>query len=147
MNKYHIFISHAWMYSEHYCMVEDWLDENQSKYLLSWDNYSVPLHAPDLDINTFAGKEKLREKLDGQIKRASIILILSGMYFNHPDWIEYEILTAVNNEKYIIGVKPWGQERIPQVITNNANVIIEWSKPNIIKALGESIKHNRNAYA
>lgn len=148
MKKYDIFISHAWNYDEHYCMVEDWLDESQSEYLLLWENSSVPLLDTAFNPNSSIGQKKLQEKLDHQISRSSVVLILSGLYTAYPNWIEYETLKAVNYEKYIIGVKPWGHENIPQVVLEYADVMVNWDKSSIIKAILESKNHSmiRHAY-
>ncbi len=101
---YHIFISHAWKRSDHYDKVKEWLDDSGIDY----SDYSVtkenPLHS--------GNKTKLKEDLTTQIRPASCVIILSGMYAAHSDWIEYELSEASRMDKYIIGVKPWGQERL-----------------------------------
>lgn len=139
MKKYNVFISHAWNYDEHYCKVEDWLDEVQSKFILMWNNSSVPLLDTALKPNSSAGIKYLKGKLDYQISQASVVLILSGMYVAHPHWIEYEVIKATNYGKYIIGIKPWGQECIPQVVLDHADVMINWDKSSVIKAMLERI--------
>lgn len=60
------------------------------------------------------------------------------MYAAHSDWIEFEINTAVDKNKYIIGVKPWSQERIPNIVTNNSDVMVGWNKKSIIDAILKS---------
>lgn len=47
---YHIFISHAWNYSDAYNTVVNWLNEAQEEGKLTWTNYSVPEHDP-VDAN------------------------------------------------------------------------------------------------
>lgn len=127
---YHIFISHAWKRSEHYLKVKKWLDDSNIIYA----DYSVteenPLHS--------GNKRKLKEDLTGQIKPASCVIILSGMYAAHSDWIEYELSEAYRMGKYIIGVKPWGQERIPQIITDAADVIVGWNSSSVVSAVKNS---------
>lgn len=135
MKTYNIFISHAWKYTEHYNKVVQWLNEAQSEGKFKWKNYSVPEHDPLIDPNTTVGKTKLKKELEGQIKPASIVIILAGMYAAHSDWIDFEIDTAVSNQKYIIGVKPWGQERIPTKVSNNANIMVGWNKSSIVDAV------------
>lgn len=132
---YNIFISHAWRYSEHYYKLVDWLNEAQAEGYFTWKNYSVPVHDPKIDPKTTVGRIKLEIALDNQIAPASKIIILSGMYTAYSDWINYEIKTAVEKGKYIIGIKPWGQERIPQIVSVNADVIVGWNKNSIIKAI------------
>lgn len=132
---YNIFISHAWKYSEQYNQVVKWLNEAQSEGTFTWKNYSVPEHDSLTDPGTVVGKKKLKDMLDAQIKPASIVIILAGMYVAHSDWIDFEVDTAKAYEKYIIGVKPWGQERIPTKVSDNANIMVGWNKKSIIDAV------------
>lgn len=138
MKTYNIFISHAWKYSEDYNKVVQWLDEAEDEGEFYWKNYSVPEHDPLIDPDTTVGKNKLKEMLKGQISPASIVIVIAGMYAAYSDWIDFEIDTAVDYDKYIIGLKPWGQERIPKKITDNADVMVGWNKSSLIKAIKES---------
>lgn len=133
--EYHIFISHAWKYSEHYNTVVRWINEARDEGTFTWKNYSVPYHDPLIDPDTTVGKKTLKELLDNQIKPASKIIVLSGMYAAHSDWIGYEIDESVSLGKYIIGLKPWGQERIPVKIQDNADVMVGWNKKSLIDAI------------
>ena len=63
------------------------------------------------------------------------MIILSGMYATYSEWITYEIDTAINYNKFIIGVKPWGQERVPEKVAMNADVMIGWNKNSLIEAV------------
>ena len=85
-----------------------------------------------LDIN---GKKELKEKLKQRIRLSSCIIVLSGMYVSYSEWIDYEIDTAVFYGKPIIGVKPWGQERIPKKVHDFADVIVGWNSDSIISAV------------
>ena len=135
MQTYNIFISHAWKYSEHYNKVVQWLNEAQSEGKFNWKNYSVPSHDPLIDPNTPVGKTKLKAELKEQIRPASKAIILAGMYVSYSDWIDYEIDTSVSFGKYIIGVKPWGQERIPLKVSINSDVLVGWNKDSVINAM------------
>ena len=128
---YHIFISHAWNYSDAYNTVVRWLNEAQDEGKLTWTNYSVPEHDP-VDANN---TKKLQAALDAQIKPASKVIVISGMYAAYSDWINYEIDQSVNYGKYIIGLRPWGQERVPAKITDNATVMVGWNKASLISAI------------
>ena len=48
------------------------------------------------------------------------------MYAAYSEWIDYEIDTAIDYGKPIIGVKPRGQERIPVKIRNNAEKLLKY---------------------
>lgn len=135
MKTYHIFISHAWKYSAHYDKIVQWLNEAQAEGKLIWKNYSVPSHDPLIDPGTTVGEAKLKKELKEQISPASTVIILAGMYAAYSSWIDFEIDTAVDYGKYIIGVKPWGQGRIPAKISSNADIMVGWNKDSVINAV------------
>lgn len=124
---YHIFISHAWRYSQQYETVLTWLKKSG----LVFHNYSVPKYNPFAVQST----SQLEQSITAQIRPASCVIILSGMYAAHSHWIEYEIREAVRMGKYIIGVRPWGQERVPLIIQNNADVMVGWNSSSVIGAI------------
>lgn len=125
--QYHIFISHAWKYTDDYNTIVKWLNESD----LSWSNYSVPEHDPADANNT----KKLKEALTKQINPSSVVIVISGMYAAYSDWIDYEIDEAVRLQKNIIGIKPWGQERIPKKIQDNATEMVGWNSSSVIDAV------------
>ena len=125
-----LFISHAWKYDEHYWKVVNCFNA-ESRFL--WKNYSVPKHDSCKDVN------KLEECLLNQMRPSSAIIILGGMYVSHSDWIDYEIDKAVEMNKIIIGVKPWGQEKIPKRLKDNADIIVGWNSSSIIKAVRDYV--------
>lgn len=124
---YHLFISHAWDYSEHYEKIKQWLNEDS----ISWKDYSVPV-TNQIDADT---KKELKEKLTSKIRLSSAIIVVSGMYAAYSEWMDYEIDEAVRMDKVIIGVKPWGQERVPKKIQDNATVMVGWNKSSVINAI------------
>ena len=128
LKSYHIMISHSWDYNEHYEKVVSWLNDANN---FEWSNYSVPLTNP-IDAK---GKKELKEKLRNKITNCSCIIILSGMYVAYSEWIDYEIDTAVEMGKPIIGVEPWGQERVPQKVTSNADVVVGWNSSSVVQAI------------
>lgn len=128
LRDYHILISHSWDYSSDYETIKSWLDD--ASYF-DWTDYSVPLTKP-LDVHS---KRELEEKLRYRISLCSCVIILSGMYVSYSDWIDYEIETALEFEKPIIGVKPRGQERIPQKVSNNADVMVGWNSNSVVDAV------------
>ncbi|HIP15561.1 MAG TPA: nuclease [Sulfurimonas autotrophica] len=124
-----IFISHAWNYNEHYWKVVKWLDEAQN---FSWENHSVPEHDSCKDDTTI---QKLQECMDKQIGKSNCVVIFAGMYAAYSDWIEYEIREAYIQDKTIIGVKPWGQEKMPQIIQDYADEIVGWNQASVVGAI------------
>ncbi|MBR3170857.1 MAG: TIR domain-containing protein [Lachnospiraceae bacterium] len=130
LRNYHILISHSWDYNRHYETIKGWL--NASPYFL-WTDYSVPITNP-LNVN---GVNELKQKIRNRISLCSCVIILSGMYVAYSNWIDFEIDTAVAMGKPIIGVKPWGQERIPAKVQNNADIMVGWNSSSIVEAVRE----------
>lgn len=128
LKEYHILISHSWDYGNHYQTICDWL--NKTNYF-RWSNYSVPLTNP-LDVNS---KRELREKLKNRISSCSCVIVLSGMYVDYSEWIDFEIETAKAYHKPIIGVKPWGQERTPLEVQEDADVMVGWNSASVVQAV------------
>lgn len=128
LRDYHILISHSWDYSSDYETIKSWL--NSASYF-DWTDYSVPLTNP-LDVHS---KRELKEKLRKRISLCSCVIILSGMYVSYSEWIDYEIDTAIELGKPIIGIKPRGQERIPSKVSNNADVMVGWNSSSVVDAV------------
>lgn len=140
MKTYNLFVSHAWKYSEDYNKVIEWLDRAKAEKRLDYRNYSDPKDDPIVDPNEETKKKRMKEKLRNQIKPSSIVIVISGMYVSYSDWIGFEIDTAVEMGKYIIGLKPWGQERIPTKVSENADVMVGWNYESLINAILSSGK-------
>lgn len=123
-----IFISHAWRYNSHYDTIKDWFDEASN---FDWKNCSVP-NDDALPDKTSKG---LSAGMTRQISPSQVVVILAGMYASHSSWIEYEINEAVRMGKTIVGVKPWGQERVPQIVQDNADVMVGWNSASVVQAV------------
>ena len=124
---YNLFISHAWQYNDDYYTVVNWLSQSS----LDYRNYSVPQHDP-LDVRTNAG---LENALTNQIKPASIVIIIAGMYDAYSKWIGYEIDEAKRMGKTIIGIRPRGQQRIPLKVQQAATEMVGWNSSSLINAI------------
>ncbi len=71
-----------------------------------------------------------------QINPSQIVVILGGMYAAYSGWIEYEINEAKRLEKPIIGVRPWGQERMPRIVQEASWCDpVGWNSASVIKAV------------
>lgn len=124
-----IFISHAWRYSAHYDTVVRWFNEEPN---FSWSNCSVPSDDA-LPDKTSKG---LSAGMTRQISPSQVVLILGGMYAAHSAWIEYEISEAQRMGKTIVGVRPWGQERVPLIVQNaSACPLVGWNRSSVVGAV------------
>ncbi|CAA0148364.1 conserved hypothetical protein [Tenacibaculum maritimum] len=132
LKTYDLFLSHAWKYNSDYYRLEGML---KNAPLFTWRNYSVPVHNPLIDPNTPVGKRFLTNELDQQVRPVNCVIILAGMYAAYSEWIEKEINIANSYNKPIIGVKPWGQERVPLIVQNNAREMVGWNTNTIVSAI------------
>ena len=124
-----IFISHAWQYDQHYWKLVDWFDDEPN---FSWGNCSVPSHDSLPDKTT----KGLSEGMTRQIRPAQVVIILGGMYAAHSSWIDYEIREAKRMKKTIIGVRPWGQQRVPLSVQSASTIpVVGWNKASIVQAV------------
>lgn len=127
-----LFISHAWQYDDGYKTMVKWFNDEPNFY---WKNSSIP-KTDALPDKTTAG---LKRGITAQISPAQGVVIVAGMYAAHSDWIEYEIKEAQRLGKVIIGVKPWGNERMPQIVQDAASIVVGWNSASVITAIRSKI--------
>ena len=127
--RYNLFISHSWTYSDQYQRLINLLD---SKYGFNYRNYSVPKDDP---IHNAGSDYLLRQAIERQMKPASCVIILAGVYSTYSKWINIEIELARKMGKKIIAVEPWGSERTSAVVKNAANEIVRWNSDSIVRAI------------
>jgi hypothetical protein len=132
LKTYDLFLSHAWKYNEDYYRLEEMLKEAN---LFKWRNYSVPIHDPLINPNHPAGKVKLTNLLNKQLKPVNCVLIIGGMYAAHSEWILKEIELANNFNKPIIGIYPRGQINMPLAIKNVAVELVGWNTNSIVQSI------------
>ena len=127
-----LFISHAWQYDQGYLTLVRWFNEAPNFW---WKNCSVP-STNALPDKTIIG---LKQGITRQINPAQGILIISGMYAAYSGWIDYEIAEARRLGKVIIGVRPWGQERVPVNVQQAATVMVNWNSASVISTVRQYI--------
>lgn len=132
-----IFISHAWAYSGHYETLSDWIFHERwsvGQASLKFHNYSVPKNDR---IHNTSNDAQLRDAIYNQIRRTHVIVIPSGMYAQYSKWIKKEIDGAKQYKKPILAVNPFGQQRKPGIVTDNADEAVGWNKKPVINGLWE----------
>lgn len=97
----------------------------------SYANYSVPKDKAFEGMNN----AQLKQQLQYQINPIQCAVILGGMYVAHSDWIPFEINHALAVGKPILGVRPWGAERMPQALTDAATEIVGWNTSSIVATI------------
>jgi hypothetical protein len=141
-HQIHVFISHAWAYSNHYDTLAAWVfDEKWSigQASLKFRNFSVPKDDP---IHDAISDKELKEAIFNQISRSHVIVIPTGMYANYSKWIQKEIDGSILKNKPILAVKPLGQERESSIVLNNATAISSWRKEKVVNGIWQLYRDN-----
>jgi len=123
-----LFISHAWQYDTAYLTLVRWFDDEPN---FSWKNCSIPSTDALLDKTT----NGLATGITRQINPSQGVLIIAGMYAAHSGWIDYEIGEAKRLNKTIIGIRPWGQERLPVKVQAAADILVNWNSQSVIDVI------------
>jgi hypothetical protein len=132
LKTYDLFLSHAWRYNEDYYGLVRLLEQAS---FFNWRNYSVPEHDPVIDPNSHVGYRKLVSLLDNQVRPVNCVLILGGMYAAYSAWINEEITIAQSYRKPIIGIYPWGSQRMPIAVQEAAHELVGWNTSSIVSAI------------
>ena len=127
--SYNIFISHSWNYSDAYEKLINLLDSTNN---FSYKNYSIPKDDP---IHNAKYDYQLKAAIRNQMKYASCVLILAGVYSTYSKWINIEIELAQEMGKKIIAIEPWGADRTSATVKNNATEIVKWQAASIVNAI------------
>lgn len=126
LRTYSLFICHDWEYSVDYYRVREFLDGARN---FDWEDRSVPEHDP------LANDEQLEYELRNQIRPADVMLVLAGMYTAHSEWMDWEMSFGRRIGKPIIGIVPWGNQRIPAAVQRRATEIVRWNSESIVRAI------------
>lgn len=131
---YHIFISHSWAYPDAYKGLVELLDKDPN---FSYSDYSVPKNDP---IHNAGTSKELYNAIKAQVSKASVVIIMAGVYSTYSKWINKEIEIAQTEfliPKPIIAVEPWASEKTSVKVKDAADKIVGWNSSSIINAIKE----------
>ena len=131
-HRIHVFISHSWAYSNHYTTMREWIFDEKwrvGQASLVFLDYSVPKDDP---IHNAPSDRALRDAIYRKIVRSHVVAIPTGMYVNYSKWIKKEIDGAEEKGKPILGVNPWGRQRVSRVVADAADRLVGWQKKSVI---------------
>lgn len=131
---YHIFISHSWAYPDAYEGLIKLLNKDPN---FSYSDYSVPKDDP---IHNAGTSKELYNAIKAQVSKASVVIIMAGVYSTYSKWINKEIEIAQTEfltQKPIIAVEPWASEKTSIKVKEAADKIVGWNSSSIISAIKE----------
>lgn len=126
--EYHIFISHSWVYPDDLKDLRKLLN-NRGYFNVEFEEASAD--EPINSENAVYIKKRLKQK----ITNSDIVLGIAGMYASYSGWMEWELDKAIELGRPIIGVVPWGQERVSKMVSDRAKQVVRWNTESIINAI------------
>jgi len=122
-NIYNLFISQINENNEEY---DRFIGKLEASTEFKWKNHTLP-------------SKISREELQEQIKPVDAVVILSGLYSMDKDLIQRELNVAVELDKPIVIIRPYGMENVPESIEEAASEVVGWNTPCIVEAIVESV--------
>ena len=133
-NRYNLFISHSWAYSDAYEKLVELLD---AKAYFSYNNHSVPKNDP---VHNAPYDYQLYDAIKNRVQGTHVVLIMAGVYSSYSKWIDKEIKIAKEEfivPKPIIAIEPWGSEKTSRKVKDAADKIVGWNTDSIVSAIRE----------
>lgn len=125
---YNVFISHSWDY------VNDLM--GLRNLLLSRGYFNVLFNeTPPHDPINSQNADYIKRVIKQNIQNSDVVIGMSGMYAAYSEWMEWELQTAKSLGKPILGVIPWGQQRVPYAVSSKANMLVRWNTESIVAAI------------
>jgi len=130
---YKIFVSHSWAYSEDLLSLQKLLNSR------GYFNVEFTEATKDVPINS-QNAVYIKSKLKSKILSSDVVLALAGVYATHSEWMTWELDTALGLNIPIVGVIPWGQERISSVVYSRSKTDVKWNTESIVEAIRKYAK-------
>jgi len=127
-NTHTIFISHSWDNDKHHKDLKKLLNDR------GYFNVEFEEATKETPINS-VNATYIKQALKKRIENSNIILGLAGIYASHSEWMQWELDKALELGVPIVGVAPWGQERLSTVVTSRSVADVRWNTESIVQAI------------
>ena len=119
-NPISVFASHAFDESDDYLRLFEFLESVDRFYYI---NVSKPENIPES-----GGLQAIKDELIEQIRASETLFILSSVYEQRPDIVEFIMDAADINNKKMISVRPFGSDReTPPDLLERCKEHVEWN--------------------
>lgn len=119
---YKVFVSHT--------------DKEDEEYLTFIQKLSS---AHDFEYENYGIIEKInKNELQEQIEPADVVIILSGLYNKNKSLIKMQLNIAMDLNKPIIVIRPYGMEDVPIELEKVAADVMGWNAPCIVDSIEEN---------
>lgn len=125
---FYLYVSHSWKRVEPLDRLRNLLNNR------GYFSFEFLEASPDNPINSY-NESYIRKRLTQKVSEADVLLVMAGVYASNSEWINHEINVAMNLDIPIIGVIPWGQQKISTLVRTYADEIIGWNTESIVRAI------------
>ena len=125
---YNVFISHSWDHVSDLMSLRRLLE---SRGYFHVNFLETPPHDPINSQNSAYVKTVIRK----HIRESDVVIGMAGVYTTYSEWMKWELDTAIEERKPILGVIPWGQINVSSVIQQRAKECVRWNTESIVDAI------------
>jgi hypothetical protein len=126
-NPVRVFVSHAFEPSDDYHRVFEYLESSHNFF---YRNCSDP------EQRGTGERDKLKDELRRQISLAEVVIVPSGQYAAHREWIDFQLNCAKGLDKAVIVLETFGvKQKMPVQLEALADEIVEWNERSIADAI------------
>lgn len=127
-NPIAVFATHAFEESDDYLRLFEFLESVDRFYYV---NVSKPENIP-----TTGGLQAIKDELIEQIKASEAIFVLSSLYEDKRDLVQFMMTVAEANQKGLVAVRPFGGlAETPAEIVERCAEVVEWNDRDFADAL------------
>lgn len=126
--EYHIFISHSWTYPDDLKNLRKLLNER------GYFNVEFEEASADEPINS-TNAVYIKNRLKQKISNSNIVLGIAGIYASYSEWMTWELDKALELNIPIVGIAPWGQERVSKTVSDKAIEVVRCNTERIVEAI------------
>ncbi len=127
-NPINVFASHAFEESLDYLRVFEFLEAVDRFYYI---NVSKPENIPES-----GGLQSIKDELIEQIKASEAVVILSSVFEQRPDIVDFMMDVAAVNNIGMIAIRPFGRvSETPPELIERCNEHVEWNNREIADAI------------
>ena len=88
----------------------------------------------------------MKDELRRQIALAEVVIVPSGQYARHREWIDFQLNCAKGLDKPVIVLETFGvKEKMPVQLEALGDEIVEWNERSIADAIRRQARHEDTA--
>ncbi|MDP3065126.1 MAG: TIR domain-containing protein [Methanobacteriaceae archaeon] len=99
------------------------------------------LESPDFEFKDHGvpGENEV-QKLKEQIQPAEVVIVLAGLYNRHQELVKTQVGIALEMDKPLILIRPYGAEEVPPELEEVASSVVGWNRVCIVERIEESLE-------